>query len=1631
MDQDMEKTDSPRVTIRVLEGEAKPGEFSPLTPPADVEIRGTELRSGLIESLVASFDLMLSHGDHDLPLFEDDVLPVHVPDGCRCRGRVTAGRTLGAEPPESVLTGVTLSFEPPVTLANIPTVLTRLSTHFDDYFVEAATKWMLGLGAADQAVGDLKFFWRAMARRIVSDLDGSAGIQKGLAGMLKGAAARVNTTTRDLMRVALSGVDAVPRERRGGWELVLSFTGRAEYPGGISVPFRHVRLPRFILPIPHASLDKLLSAEPLASARLDTSRLPAEGLARTLLGLVGSFSGEVALAGVVPDVEVEISLAGGGVNRASVLSPGRVELDARLSGDVSPDCVSLVLDQATVRSDRGNLAASGWARASDGPRAQSHTAPDLASAGRTPPARTPQGQRAPGIAWRCLKALSAGAWPPAGVGLEFGVSVLPGAALTSLDVDIHSHHPLLKGEVDLGLTLSGLDLHGDMECAFGASGADGPFRKLDVKFSGGFKNRPHTLAAGDRLGTLAAEDRSGSFGTRDRPHTVAAESHSTALAAEGGTSIFAGRLEGNVHGKLVTLGPSDHFLQLDGDSDASLALKTAVAAFPELSIDEGFLHSSVEGKLEFHARTRLRRQGAAPLEADFSGSTFTLEVGRAEATLGDRKLHVPPQTRLEAEVADAVLSASGLGRAAFDLAWNFNRRSPVLYAGRQCVELFSPEMLAGEVTVRLSPAGGLSVSGPDRGLYDARFFNALLNPAAEPGRIVEILQDDEAMDRLLAIVRVVSERLHSWVARVRGWVKTGREILEAEGIQRPRDAIPGPVIARILSRILCGKPDMAERIYPLVKRVTDGRGLDVPAVKRLVAEVHPDHPYEFEVDRLLRILGRLLAPADPVGHFKVKETVPLSEDPQHRKILEDIPSAAEIYAVVDSGRPFPETFSAKVARIAPYMTLEQVEYLLSRGRNDWRTQDLGRIRTVRELKHRVRMISSQYGGLSFAPQALAISFFLGETLRAGARAPQSGQPRPYDDLVPDGAMLGPEDIAVLLQSGLASAWAGRAVQLNQRMLLDLLLRQPAEFVRATLVELGEHDDRVLASALFALLGAPQDALRAPLDLSSLLSEKLGFEFPRIVDFMAGGRRAGHSYYEALSQTAYRVLARTEPYRALKYYIQEARRRAPAETPTRFARTRDVARLEAQANAALASADKAGARCRTFAEDEPASQRARTAYRKAFSACASLLVADPLAFRRPWFKAFWARNFEALTVASVVRNVQKNVDRVRYWLDVRTATPPALAQQDVVRQAVRGQTEEQTLVDKVIDALYYFPEDRETLRADPLVRLLIDEPPGAYNFTIVSAMGVITAGAKGAELQEAYRRLKKERGVRVVRADTATARSLEYNADRIIDAVRTVKTPYGFIGYSQGCANALMAESMMVSGTPQMHRLLDGLVCRNLLFCAANGSAHGTCGDRKMVGAMVDLDRFLAHYQAVLSSKAISLAQTGIRLLLDSRPFVLGVLGSRSLSRFGVLGLQTGGQFKGTAPTSLCRGLVEEQTLPEALEFLSNVLTRQLESPLHDTQVSISESVGHPIWVTNEHTRVLEECDMGCMMQRSHHWSPLKKDTEVVATRRDVDRAIYDFPKDRHVFPWVEVNARFGLIRRETRDQTEELDATRA
>jgi pimeloyl-ACP methyl ester carboxylesterase len=283
-------------------------------------------------------------------------------------------------------------------------------------------------------------------------------------------------------------------------------------------------------------------------------------------------------------------------------------------------------------------------------------------------------------------------------------------------------------------------------------------------------------------------------------------------------------------------------------------------------------------------------------------------------------------------------------------------------------------------------------------------------------------------------------------------------------------------------------------------------------------------------------------------------------------------------------------------------------------------------------------------------------------------------------------------------------------------------------------------------------------------------------------------------------------------------------------------------------------------------------------------------------------------------------------------------------------------------------LIYDESDRENLRKDPLVRLLIPNPDGNYEFTIVTAMGVITEGKAGTELKAALDRLEKKRGVRHIRADTATVRSFEYNADRIIEAIeatREYKVPFGLVGYSQGCANALMAESLLYSGTPdQQEYVKSSLACRQLLFSAANGSLHGAASDKKVSKLVVMFEEFVKYQQGYFSRALQSLFLETITTSLDSAQFHKIMGGAQGFLFDGCRAFWREAQHLPKVPTCVLRGVLEPHTTPEALEMLVNMLTKQSGSNLHDSQVHVFDAVGHPVYHHNRNGRILEKCEVG-------------------------------------------------------------------
>jgi hypothetical protein len=707
------------------------------------------------------------------------------------------------------------------------------------------------------------------------------------------------------------------------------------------------------------------------------------------------------------------------------------------------------------------------------------------------------------------------------------------------------------------------------------------------------------------------------------------------------------------------------------------------------------------------------------------------------------------------------------------------------------------------------------------------------------------------------------------------------------------------------------------------------------------------------------------------------------------------------------------------------------------------------------------------------------------------------------------SLLGPQDVAILLQAGLTSPMKGSTVvQLNQRMLLDLMASQPKSFSVAVLAEMGNPGGqgslRGLTSALLALLDLDQNSFTSfhRLDMHALLESWInGIKIPRREDFLAGGRWARQSYYGAIFNVAKNILDDAEIYLAFKGHLQRVRHHFETEPAPSSREAAIVPQPEAvgididdssvfksedpqdskflsvlqSAKIKIAEADRLGGLALAMLLDStrtvdthPTILTAKRAYLDAFDACKSLLKLDKYAFYADWFKQFYLRNYDALMVKSIYDNVMDGTDDVRQWCAKLSLGIPKKTDEDknpFIWQVLSmgsemvgkidesydrsifmhpQQSSQKKILDSIIDILFYNEDEKVRIRNDPIVRLLIPIPEGRLNFTIVTAMGVITDGKRGLELADTFRRLERKHGIKTIRADTGIARSLEYNANKIEEAIEAavkLNKPYGLLGYSQGCANSLAAESLLYSGSPLQQNLIRLFKCRQLLFSAANGSTHGPSTEAKIHRLIVMGEEFFKYQQGYFSKSFISFVLESMTNILDSSAFQKFLCGGGGKFEYGcnsstkymiqftdflhsVIGtfLHEGcrafwreAQHLPHVPTCVIRGVLEPHTTPESLEMIANFLTKQSGSPLHDSQVHVYDAVGHPVYTQNRNGKILRLCDMGGAVQRTHHWSPLSSEVEFVRTKRDIDQGSFICAKDRHVIPWVEVNARFGII----------------
>ena len=219
----------------------------------------------------------------------------------------------------------------------------------------------------------------------------------------------------------------------------------------------------------------------------------------------------------------------------------------------------------------------------------------------------------------------------------------------------------------------------------------------------------------------------------------------------------------------------------------------------------------------------------------------------------------------------------------------------------------------------------------------------------------------------------------------------------------------------------------------------------------------------------------------------------------------------------------------------------------------------------------------------------------------------------------------------------------------------------------------------ISAALMALLELDQNSFRPVhrLDMHALLESWLpGLKVPRREDYMAGGRWARQSYYEAIWSLSTSILEDAECYMALKGHIQRFRTCSnsdPIPCPRGdvqldiaksgqdrnfdhpSGQTRTLMESISEAQDKIDEADRLGVavavklmkdekRTKASIEYEEAIQK----YIETFDACARVRELDKHAFQSDWFREYYKRNYDALMIKSMYDNVINDDDKVRRW-----------------------------------------------------------------------------------------------------------------------------------------------------------------------------------------------------------------------------------------------------------------------------------------------------------------------------------------------------------------------------------------------
>ena len=313
LEEEEEEEESVEETVPLSFSTDLPDSFAPLLSSSQVEVETDELPADIIHAVQVKAEVRLRPGRHEIPLDMDQSRPQFILDvptgGCRISAVVAVGsdgfsshQDLDASVPTTqrskpMVKHAGLVLDPPLLLSNVAPTLIHFPTLFEDNFVPTLRRIQLVRYFIDSVISISSFL-----EKCLWILESKCKIH--------------------LSKVRITPIYKGTKDSSPDWRLSLSFSGHVLLFGFIPVPFISVVLPTFIIPQPHALLDKLLTKQPLASAKLRREYIDEEKIGLAAVEAAEQWSADVKLVATPPAVGLDITLPGG-VTMALNLGLGR------------------------------------------------------------------------------------------------------------------------------------------------------------------------------------------------------------------------------------------------------------------------------------------------------------------------------------------------------------------------------------------------------------------------------------------------------------------------------------------------------------------------------------------------------------------------------------------------------------------------------------------------------------------------------------------------------------------------------------------------------------------------------------------------------------------------------------------------------------------------------------------------------------------------------------------------------------------------------------------------------------------------------------------------------------------------------------------------------------------------------------------------------------------------------------------------------------------------------------------------------------------------------------------------------------------------------------------------------------